>query len=631
MNRLLVIDDSPTIRKLVELTFRGSQWAVDFACSGGEGVERARQNLPDMILLDFVLPDMRGLDVCNRLSSDASTSGIPIVLMSAKDESIRHLFRSYPSVVDFVPKPFTPEELVARVRTASTDGEGRPRPSTRARQHAFSRTVTEGAARAIYGNLARGLSLVPSWCVQMGNHAAAPFLGRRLLSPEVVNDVLEALRPIFRELSREESGELLDPARGAADNEATLSGDLRGWPLEELCGLLVSGGRSGELRLTRTRDAGALVGAPLAGNHVRVDAGALALQPHALAVTLVYFREGEVVLVTSLDPSEHCRGDAHGLAGVSSESLASAAAEQRISGKPIFVTLSERGLLSSSFDLPTFLHRTGRRLLLESSDARQLHFAWRDLASLPSYVVEFGRNVRMNRETIPFDAVASSQTTSKPSLRQITLERLRKFSEGAADAGPAAATVLHRAVHFTDKLREVSLDATERRVLASIDGRFSVAEVAARCGLELGEVRRIAGYLHTLDVVTTNAGRTTRPVMVVEASSVSGAGDLEQLLQRVFARQTNAVPIVALGAEKDILDTALREQPRAIFMDTDGPSEIGEAARSLRARRELHDVVLVALVPPSANESRALEAAGFDVVFVKPIVQADLEQWIAPC
>src|SRR3954470_12479243 len=64
--RLLVIDDSATIRKLVEISFRGSAWVLEFAGTGADGLARAAQGGPTMILLDYVLPDMKAAEVCKR-------------------------------------------------------------------------------------------------------------------------------------------------------------------------------------------------------------------------------------------------------------------------------------------------------------------------------------------------------------------------------------------------------------------------------------------------------------------------------------------------------------------------------------------------------------------------------------
>src|SRR6187397_1258956 len=86
MKRLLVVDDSPTIRKLVEISLRGSGWSVEFAGSGTEGLARAAQLVPTMILLDYVLPDMKAGEVCRRLTADERSAQVPVLLMSAKTE-----------------------------------------------------------------------------------------------------------------------------------------------------------------------------------------------------------------------------------------------------------------------------------------------------------------------------------------------------------------------------------------------------------------------------------------------------------------------------------------------------------------------------------------------------------------
>src|SRR5688572_14666210 len=126
---LLVVDDSPTVRKLVELTFRSTNWTITFAGSGAEAISRAAATSPSVILLDVVLPDMPALDVCHRLSVDPRTEHIPVVLMSAKDETVWRQFSRYESVVDFIQKPFTPTDLSARLKAALA-GRDKPAAST---------------------------------------------------------------------------------------------------------------------------------------------------------------------------------------------------------------------------------------------------------------------------------------------------------------------------------------------------------------------------------------------------------------------------------------------------------------------------------------------------------------------
>lgn len=120
--QLLVIDDSATIRKLVQIAFRDSDVAVDFAASGREGIDIARRSAPDVILLDFMLPDTKGIDVCRELAATPETARIVVIVMSGKSD-ISTMFRDTPNVVAFLSKPFTPAAVLEQVRTALRRGD----------------------------------------------------------------------------------------------------------------------------------------------------------------------------------------------------------------------------------------------------------------------------------------------------------------------------------------------------------------------------------------------------------------------------------------------------------------------------------------------------------------------------
>jgi DNA-binding response OmpR family regulator len=114
-SRILVIDDSTTLGKLVEIALRGTGCQVDLAVTGSDGVTRARTNQPDVILLDYLLPDLRSAEVCRRLREDSATSRVPVVIMSANEGSVLEDFRTFSSVVGFIGKPFTAAEIRSRL------------------------------------------------------------------------------------------------------------------------------------------------------------------------------------------------------------------------------------------------------------------------------------------------------------------------------------------------------------------------------------------------------------------------------------------------------------------------------------------------------------------------------------
>ena len=113
--RLLAIDDSPTIRKAFELILVPAGYAVEFAGTAAEGLAKARDLQPTVVLLDFILPDMRGSEVARELLLDQRTAHIPVVLISTKGAEIRQAYQDIANVVAYITKPFTPEQVLNAV------------------------------------------------------------------------------------------------------------------------------------------------------------------------------------------------------------------------------------------------------------------------------------------------------------------------------------------------------------------------------------------------------------------------------------------------------------------------------------------------------------------------------------
>jgi CheY-like chemotaxis protein len=219
---VLVIDDSATVRKLVEISLRGRSLRPHFADSGSDGLRRAIALSPAAILLDFVLPDMTGVDVCRALAADTRTRSIPVLVVTAKPERMRAEFQPFPAVVDFITKPFTGPDLIARIDRAIDRAIGpiaavaapgsasighRPTPPRR--------DPVERAAKLLFGRLRDGLALLPSQLRSLEAGPIAPQLARRLLTPQVVEGILADLRPLCAELAELEAKD-----RGAGDSTA---------------------------------------------------------------------------------------------------------------------------------------------------------------------------------------------------------------------------------------------------------------------------------------------------------------------------------------------------------------------------------------------------------------------------
>src|SRR6266446_3047300 len=113
---VLVIDDSPTILKVVQLVLTKAGFAVDTATDGEEGIAHAARKRPDLILLDFVMPKMNGYQVCRALAESAELKDVPVVLMSAKGDQVGERFVKVMGIVDYITKPFSPDAITAVVQ-----------------------------------------------------------------------------------------------------------------------------------------------------------------------------------------------------------------------------------------------------------------------------------------------------------------------------------------------------------------------------------------------------------------------------------------------------------------------------------------------------------------------------------
>lgn len=115
MTRILIADDEPHIRKLVSFTLGNRGYEVLEATDGGEALEIARAEHPDLILLDVMMPVMTGYEVLNRLKADPETEPMPVIMLSAKSQRTEVEEGLACGAREYICKPFTPKDLVERV------------------------------------------------------------------------------------------------------------------------------------------------------------------------------------------------------------------------------------------------------------------------------------------------------------------------------------------------------------------------------------------------------------------------------------------------------------------------------------------------------------------------------------
>ena len=113
---ILVVDDEPDVVELVDFNLKAAGYDVVTASDGEEALKKARAILPSLMILDLMLPEVDGLEVCKILRGDPATSAIPIIILTAKAGEIDRVLGLELGADDYVTKPFSPRELVLRVK-----------------------------------------------------------------------------------------------------------------------------------------------------------------------------------------------------------------------------------------------------------------------------------------------------------------------------------------------------------------------------------------------------------------------------------------------------------------------------------------------------------------------------------
>lgn len=126
--KILVVDDEPEAVELVEFNLRQAGFAVVTAADGAGALKKTRALLPSLVVLDLMLPEMDGLEVCKMLRRDPATAAIPIIMLTAKAAEIDRILGLELGADDYLTKPFSPRELILRIRKILARGRGEAEP-----------------------------------------------------------------------------------------------------------------------------------------------------------------------------------------------------------------------------------------------------------------------------------------------------------------------------------------------------------------------------------------------------------------------------------------------------------------------------------------------------------------------
>jgi len=114
--KILIVEDEVDILSLIDWHLQAEGYATQTAKDGTKGLSKAMEELPDMILLDIMLPGMDGLEVCKALKRNPKTDKIPVVMLTARGEEVDRIVGFEIGADDYIVKPFSPRELILRIR-----------------------------------------------------------------------------------------------------------------------------------------------------------------------------------------------------------------------------------------------------------------------------------------------------------------------------------------------------------------------------------------------------------------------------------------------------------------------------------------------------------------------------------
>ncbi len=121
--KILVVDDEPEAVELLEFNLNQAGYSVSSSADGADALKKARSVVPNLIVLDLMLPEIDGLEVCKMLRRDPATATIPIIMLTAKAAEIDRVLGLELGADDYITKPFSPRELVLRIKKVLQRGQ----------------------------------------------------------------------------------------------------------------------------------------------------------------------------------------------------------------------------------------------------------------------------------------------------------------------------------------------------------------------------------------------------------------------------------------------------------------------------------------------------------------------------
>jgi DNA-binding response OmpR family regulator len=472
--KVLVIDDSLMLLSFVKEILTEANYEAVTAATAEEGLAAAANDPPDLILLDYVLPDMKGDEVCQRLTDNAVTASVPIVYMSGFGSDLQPDQIKNANVIGSLNKPFTSDLLIKTVEnympkdpneTAQPENEKRmeAEQTSASTERAWSAPVWPQEEKAAQTESEPVATNEPVW-PDPNQESATPAPAETAEIASAAGGTSDAwwsapVSPTSWTESQPAStpSQFESPAAPATEetlpvNGAFFSGDTSFFSLNGAVHTI------GKEKLT----------------------GTLRSLWNKTAVELLA-KNGAIVLVTTRDPVLYCPEAPITLVNVDAEQTEKARAEQRETGCPLFLTLAREGLILHEPAVQLVQHY-GQKLFAQLWTAKKVRFVFEQSESLPEYASDVSGEEDIDHWVL---------TT----LRCIQTQELGETSEIESGSIPAYTRDGY------ERVQNLRLTVAEAQFASQFNGVRSVAQIAKNLRLDFKFARLTLFRFLALEIV----------------------------------------------------------------------------------------------------------------------------------
>ena len=452
--KVLVIDDSLMLLSFVKDILTEANYEAAAAPSAAEGLSAAKSFSPDLILLDYVLPDMKGDEITQKLREDPATAKVPVVYMSAIGVDLKFVPATHPNVIGFLNKPFTSDLLIKTVEKHMPKSPDQPEADAEFEQP-MDQTIPEA------GTSSESQRTAPADAEEWWSSPQRQTQPQPLWSERAETGAISVAhdQPVDTATHSHSSNVPDESVTGGA----YFCGDTRFFSLNWALQTISNCKLTGTLRSFWEKE------------------------PVDLLV-----RDGQVVLVTTRDPEFYCSEAPITLVNVDAEIIAQARAQQRETGQPLFLTLA-KGEHILHEPATQLVHHYGQKLFAHLWTAERVRFTFEQAATLPDFAEEIAPESDLDHWELA-------------TLRLIQFQDLGSKANYDINSIPAYTR------DGFDRVQNLRLTVAEAQFASQFNGSRSVAQIAKNLRLDLKFARLTLFRFLALEIVECwPAATATKP------------------------------------------------------------------------------------------------------------------------